>query len=148
MKSYAKDARRSIERAAETASQSLEEFIQQNPDLRQRVRKLGQRLNIPGMEKVEAQVSLSVRKGAAGTPVTLSAIGLPSGQRVEIAGGSPGSDYQIIESAWTSTDGTLQVTVQLPTWADPQLDFLFVIALARATSQFALQDVLKKRAQK
>lgn len=119
LKSYAQDAGRSIERATETASQSLEEFIQQNPDLHQRVRKLGQRLNIPGMEKVEAQVSLSVRKGAAGTPVTLSVIGLPSGKRVEIAGGSPGSDYQIIESARTSTEGTLQFTVQLPTWADP-----------------------------
>ncbi|HRP06158.1 MAG TPA: LysM domain-containing protein [Opitutaceae bacterium] len=71
LKSYAQDAGRSIERATETASQSLEEFIQQNPDLHQRVRKLGQRLNIPGMEKVEAHVSLSVRKGAAGTPVTL-----------------------------------------------------------------------------
>ncbi|WP_197521081.1 hypothetical protein [Bradyrhizobium icense] len=128
LKSYAKEAGQSIEGAAETVTRSVEHFIERNPDLHQRVRKLGQRLNIPGMEKVEAQVSLSVRKGALGTPVTLSAIGLPPTQRVDIAGGEPGRDYRVIESALTSSEGTLQVTVQLPTWADPQHDFIFVIA--------------------
>ena len=128
LRSYAKEAGQSIEGAAETVTHSIEEFIQRNPDLHQRVRKLGQRLNIPGMEKVEAQVSLSVRKGVPGTPVTLWAIGLPPNQGVEIAGGAPDGDYQIIEPARTSTEGTLQVTVQLPAWADPQRDFIFVIA--------------------
>lgn len=150
LKSYAREAGDSIERAAATASRSLEEFIERNPDLHQRVRKLGQRLNIPGMEKVEAQVSLSVRKGAAGTPVTLSAIGLPSGQHVEIAGGAPASEYQIIESARTSAEGTLQVTVQLPSWADPQDDFMFVIAIpdSNLAVRSAIFDVVEQQAGK
>jgi ElaB/YqjD/DUF883 family membrane-anchored ribosome-binding protein len=128
LKSYAREAGQSIEGAAETVTQSIEDFIQRNPDLHQRVRKVGQSLNIPGMEKIEAQVALSARKGAPGTPVTLSAIGLPSTQRVDIAGGVPGGDYRVVDSALTSAEGTLQVTVQLPTWADPQRDFIFVIA--------------------
>lgn len=102
LQSYAREARESIEGATETVTQSIEDFVRQNPDLHQRVRKLGQRLNIPGMEKVEAQISLSVRKGSVGTPVTLSAIGLPSNRRVEIAGGAPDGDYQIMASARTS----------------------------------------------
>jgi hypothetical protein len=129
LKSYARETERTIGRAAETARQSIEEFVQKNPDLHQRILSLGQTLSIPGMEKVEAQVSLSVRKGAPGAPVTLSAIGLPSNQRVEIAGGAPASDYQIIETARTSEEGTLQATIQLPPWADPQRDFIFVIAI-------------------
>ena len=122
------EAGQSLEGAAETVTRSIEDFIQRNPDLHQRVRKLGQRLNIPGMEKVEAQVSLSVRKGAPGTPVTLSAIGLPPNQRVEIAGGAPEGDYEILEAARTTEHGTLQVTLELPHRADPQRDFIFVIA--------------------
>jgi LysM repeat protein len=128
LKSYAEEAGQSIEGAANTITRSVEDFIQRNPDLHQRVRKLGQRLNIPGMENAEAQVALSVRKGTPGTPVTLSAIGLPLTQRVDIAGGVPGGDYRVVESALTSAEGTLQVTVPLPTWADPQRDFIFVIA--------------------
>jgi LysM repeat protein len=128
LKSYASEAGESLEGAASTVTRSVEEFIQRNPDLHQRVRKLGQRLNIPGMEKVEAQVSLSVRKGAPGTPVTLWAIGLPPNQRVEIAGGAPDGDYTILESTRTSAEGTLQITLQVPERADPQRGFIFVIA--------------------
>ena len=129
LKSYAEQASRSIEGAAQSASQTVEDFIQRNPDLHQRIRKLGQRLSIPGMDKVEAQVSLSVRKGVPGTPVTLSAIGLPANQRVEIAGGPPGGDYEAIELARSSAEGTLQATVKLPQTADPERDFIFVIAI-------------------
>lgn len=150
LESYAREAGQSIERAADTAGASLADFLERNPDLHQRVRKLGQRLNIPGMEKVEAQVSLSVAKGPTGTPVTLSAIGLPSAQPVEIAGGAPASEYRIIESARTSAEGTLQVTVQLPSWADPQSDFMFVIAVPDSdlAVRSAIFDVVEKRAHK
>jgi LysM repeat protein len=128
LKSYAREARQSLEGVAETVTTSVEDFVQRNPDLHQRVRKLGQRLNIPGMEKVEAQVSLSVRRGPPGTPVTLSAIGLPPNHQVTIAGGPPEGDYEILGSARTTAQGTLQVTVELPQRADPQRDFIFVIA--------------------
>lgn len=128
LRSYAKEAGQSLEAAAETVTGSVEDFIRKNPDLHQRVRKLGKHLSVPGMEKVEAQVSLSARLGAPGTPVTLSAIGLPPTQRVEIAGGAPGDEYRVIRSALTSAEGTLQVTEKLPAWADPQRKFIFVIA--------------------
>ena len=128
LKSYAREAGQSLEGAAETVTGSIEDFVKRNPDLHQRVRKLGQRLNIPGMEQVEAQVSLSVRNGPPGTPVTLSAIGLPANQRLDVGGGAPDGDYNILESARTSPEGTLQITVQVPEGADPQRDFIFVLA--------------------
>lgn len=128
LRSYAREAGEAVEGAAESVTSSVEDFVKQNPDLHQRVRKLGQRLNIPGMEKAEAQVSLSIRKGPPGTSVTLSAIGLPPNQRLEIGGGPPDGDYDVLDQARTSQDGTLQVTVQLPAGADPKRDFIFVIA--------------------
>lgn len=128
LKAYARDAGQSLEGAAETVTSSVEDFVKRNPDLHQSVRKLGQRLNIPGMDKVEAQVSLSARTGPPGTPVTLSAIGLPPNQRVDIGGGPPDGDYAILDTARTSAEGTLQATVQVPANADPQRDFIFVIA--------------------
>jgi hypothetical protein len=99
------------------------------------------------MEKVEAQVSLSVRKGAPGTPVTVSAIGLPASHRVEIAGGAPETNYEILESARTSAEGTLQVTVELPQWADEERDFIFVIAAPELNlaARSATFDVVKSR---
>jgi LysM repeat protein len=128
LKSYAREAGQAVEGAAEQVTGSVQDFLQRNPDLHQRVRKLGQRLSIPGMDKVEAQVSMSVRKGPPGTAVTLSAIGLPANQPVEIAGGAAGSEYQVLDQSRTSADGTLQVTVQVPESADPQRDFIFVVA--------------------
>jgi hypothetical protein len=128
LRSYAREAGEAVEGAAESVTSSVEDFVKQNPDLHQRVRKLGQRLNIPGMEKAEAQVSLSVRKGPPGSSVTLSAIGLPPNQRLEIGGGPPDGDYDVLDQARTSQDGTLQVTVQLPAGADPKRDFIFVVA--------------------
>ena len=128
LKSYAEEASQTLKGEAEAVKQSVEQFIAQDPDMHQRVRRLGERLNIPGLEKVDAHISLSARKGAPGSPVTLSAIGLPRNQRVEIAGGVPGSAIRILESARTSAEGTLQVTVLLPEWADYQRDFIFVIA--------------------
>lgn len=128
LKSYAREAGQAVEGAAEQVTGSVQDFLQRNPDLHQRVRKLGQRLSIPGMEKVEAQVSMSVRRGPPGTSVTLSAIGLPANQPIEIAGGAPGSDYQVLDQSRTSADGTLQVSVQVPENAEARSDFIFVVA--------------------
>jgi LysM repeat protein len=128
--SYGREASQKLEQGAEHIVGSVSEFVERNPDLHQRVRKLGQRLSIPGMEKVEAQVSLSVRRGIPGTSVTLSVIGLPPDQRVEIGGGVPEGDYAVLESARTTAQGTLQATVQLPRDVDPARDFIFVVASA------------------
>jgi LysM repeat protein len=148
LKSYAEEVDQTIDQVAEATRQSIDESIERNPELHQSVNKLGQRLNIPGMEKVEAQVSLSVRKGPRGSPVTLSAIGLPANRPVDIAGGIPGSTYQIIKTARTSGRGTLQVTVLLPSWADPERDFIFVIAMPDndVAVRSAAFDVLEQRA--
>ncbi len=127
-KSYAEEASETLEGGAEAFKQSVEQFIAQNPDLHQRVRRLGERLNVPGLQNTDAQISLSIRTGSPGTPVTLSAIGLPRNQRVAMAGGAPDGEFRILESGRTSAEGTLQTTVLLPQWADPERDFIFVIA--------------------
>ena len=144
-KNYVEEGSGKLKDATEAVTQSVQEFIQRNPDLHQRVRKLGEKLNIPGMGKVEAQISLSTRSGPPGTPVTLSAIGLPSNQPVEIAGGAPDSDYRMIESTRTTKEGTLLTTVELPAWAGPQTDFIFVVAIPQINIavRSAIFDVTK-----
>ncbi|WP_422001998.1 LysM peptidoglycan-binding domain-containing protein [Reyranella sp.] len=132
LSSYAERAGKSIEGAARSAGESIEDFITRNPDLHQSVRRLGRSLSIPGLDGAEAQISLSARTGAPGSPVTLSAIGLPSNRLVDIAGGPPGGDYKLIQQARTSVEGTLQVTVELPDSAAEGRDFIFVIAIPGA----------------
>lgn len=128
IRSYTREAGETLESAAEKVTRSVTDFIERNPDLHRTVRQLGQRLNIPGMENAAPKLSLSVRQGKPGIPVTLSAVGLPGNQRITIAGGVPGGEYQILETARTTTDGTLQVTVEIPQWADPKQGFMFVMA--------------------
>ncbi|MGE4256842.1 MAG: LysM domain-containing protein [Xanthobacteraceae bacterium] len=146
LKSYAKDADESIDEIAGSVTESVEDFIARNPDLHHRVRKIGQRLNIPGVGKMEPQISLSARRGPPGTSVTISSIGLPGNQPVQIAGGaSTGGDYEILDTARTSAEGTLQVTVVVPKGADPKRDFVFVIAssnidLALRSAKFDVLD--------
>jgi hypothetical protein len=128
LQSYATQAGQNIEDFAKQATQSVEDVIKSNPDLHQRVVKLGRKLHIPGVDGVTPQISLSTDHGVPGTPVTLSAIGLPGHQHVSIAGGRAGSDYKLLAEAQTSAAGTLQLTLNVPDWADPGKDFIFVVA--------------------
>lgn len=113
--------------AAEIGS-PVEDLLDKNPDLRQRLRTLGDRLGVPGVDADAATVTLSPQVGPPGTSVTLSAIGLPPNAAVAIGAGAPGRAYEVLDRARTSVDGTLRATVRAPEGVDGAERLVFTVA--------------------
>jgi LysM repeat protein len=133
LKSFAQEAGDTLEDLAAKVGSSVEDLLNSNPDLHQRLRQLGDRLSIPGVDASKAQISLEPPSGPPGTAVTISAVGLPANAPVTIGGGAPRAAYEILDRAWTSNDGTLQATVRVPEWAADTRRFVFAIANADGT---------------
>jgi hypothetical protein len=128
LKSLARETGDALTGMAQELGSSVEDLLNKNPDLQQRLKHLGDRLNIPGVDAGQAQVSLSPQSGAAGTSVTVSATGLPRDAAVVIGGGAPRSAYEVLDRARTTPDGTLQVTVRIPEWAGDQERIVLTLA--------------------
>ena len=133
LQSYAQEAGDALADFAGRIGSSVEDLLNSNPDLHQRLRQLGDRLSIPGVDAGKAQISFDPPSGPPGTPVTISAVGLPPNAPVTIGGGAPRTAYEILDRARTSSDGTLQATVRVPEWAAENGRFVFVIASADGT---------------
>ncbi len=128
LKSLARETGDALTAMARELGSSVEDLLNKNPDLQQRLKQLGDRLNIPGVDASKAQVSLSPQSGAAGTSVTLSASGLPSDAAVVIGGGAPRSAYEVLDRARTTADGTLQAAVRIPEWAGDRERFVLTLS--------------------
>ncbi len=128
LRSLTTEAGEALEGFARSLGSSAEDLLNSNPDLHQRLLRLGDRLNVPGVDADKARMSIEPRSGAPGTPVTISAIGLPANTELAIGGGPPRSAYEVLARARSSGDGTLQATVQLPAWAGEMRRFVFVVA--------------------
>jgi LysM repeat protein len=133
LQSYAQEAGDALANFAGKIGSSVEDLLNSNPDLHQRLRQLGDRLSIPGVDADKARISFEPPRGPPGTPVTISAVGLPPNAPVTIAGGPPRSAHEILDRARTSSDGTLQATVRVPEWAGDHRRFVFVVANADGT---------------
>ncbi|MEF2074134.1 LysM peptidoglycan-binding domain-containing protein [Consotaella aegiceratis] len=92
---------------------SVNDFLERNPQINQRVRDLGQKIGVTDGEE-PADVSIEPESGAPGSTVTLSATGLPKDVDVVIAGGGRRSAYTVLDEAHTTPEGTLQASVELP----------------------------------
>lgn len=113
---------------ARDVGSSVEDLLNRNPDLKQRLYSLGGRFHATAVDTAGATISLSPSKAAAGSPVTVSAIGLPGNTPVLVGAGSPGAAYDVLEHARTAWDGTVRATVRVPDWAEPQKRIVFVVA--------------------
>jgi len=128
LKSFAQESGNALMGMAQELGSSVEDLLNKNPDLQQRLRQLGDRLNLSGADASKAQVSLSPESGSAGTSVTMSASGLPADASVVIGGGAPRSAYEVLDRARTTSDGTLQTTLRIPDWASDHERFVVTIA--------------------
>lgn len=113
-----------LEGFARDVGSSAEDLLNSNPDLHQRLLRLGEKFN----GKAGPQVSVSPDNAAPGGRVTLSAVNLPANVRIAVRGATSGSEERTIEQAWTSARGTLQLTLPVPDWAQAGSEFRFVIA--------------------
>ncbi|WP_230530898.1 LysM peptidoglycan-binding domain-containing protein [Microvirga roseola] len=125
--SAAREAGDALADIARDFGSSVEDLLRKNPDLHERLRRLGGELDIPSLDVSKAQVSVTPEEGATGTPVTVSAVGLPKNVPVRIGLGAPRSAYEIVADARTSADGTLQVNVEIPDWAGEEDRVVFVV---------------------
>jgi len=129
--SAAREAGDALAGFAKDLGASVDDLLKKNPDLHQRLRQLGEGLDIPGIDASRAQVSVSPDSGPVGSTVTLSAVGLPRNAPVRIGGGAPRSAYDVIDTARTGSDGTLQVNIQVPASAGNADRIVFTIAGAK-----------------
>jgi hypothetical protein len=116
-----------VESLAGQVDSSVQDLLDVNPDLHQRLRRLADRLNIPGTNATEPEMSISPQSGPPASFVTVSATGLRKNASVAIGGGTPHSAYQVLDQARSTDSGTLQATVQVPDWADTADRFVLVI---------------------
>lgn len=107
---------------------SVDDLLTRNPDLHNRLRQLGDRLGLAGVDADAATASISPASGPPGTLVTISALGLPANTPVVVGAGGRRLAYEVLDRARTSGTGTLLATVPVPAWAGDAGQLVFVVA--------------------
>jgi LysM repeat protein len=130
--SLAREAGSALSGMAKDLTSSVDNLLDKNPDLRQRLGGIGDRINSANVDLSKAEVSLAPGNGTVGTTVTLSAKGLPADTAVVIGGGAPRTAYEVLQQAKTTAEGTLQATVRIPDWSTGQERFVLTVAAEEA----------------
>ncbi len=130
--SLAREAGSALSGMAQDLTSSVDNLLDKNPDLRQRLGGIGDRISSTNVDVSKAEVSLAPGNGTVGTTVTVSAKGLPADTAVVIGGGAPRTAYEALQQARTSADGTLQATVRVPDWSTGQERFVVTVAAEEA----------------
>ncbi|MBW3534590.1 MAG: hypothetical protein KY453_05145 [Gemmatimonadetes bacterium] len=82
---------------------------------------------------------VSPRSGPAGTDVRLRGTGFPPGSEIRIGFGPPQSEYDVLETVTAGPDGGVSTTVAVPSWAEGDRRYVFVLA-APADDPRAVSD--------
>ena len=115
---------------AQDFGSSVDDLLDKNPDLRQRLRSVGDRLNLPGRDAAAMKAEASPQAGPVGTSVTVTAAGLPKDAAVVVGAGAPGRAFEVLDRARTGPDGTLRATVRVPAWVESGKPLVFTVAEA------------------
>jgi LysM repeat protein len=126
LRGLADEAGDAVQDLAGRVGRSVDEFLDANPDVRDRLRRLGDRLDVPGVDAQRADVSVTPDEAAPGATVTISAVGLPANVPVVIGAGRRGAAHEGLQEARTDGRGTVQANVQVPAWAEDRLAFVVV----------------------
>lgn len=132
--SIAGEAADALSGFARDLGSEAQELVEKNPDLRQRLEGLGQRLrgsigSSDGSRPQQAPtISVSRREAAAGETVEITARGLPQNAQVVLGAGAPQAAYDVVQTARTASDGTLQAAVRVPDWAGDMRRVVLVVA--------------------
>ena len=98
------------------SNSSVQDLLDKNPDLKSRLEGVGRKIGLDGSTTAPA-AAVTPSSGAAGSVVTVTATGLPSGTSVSIDVGAAGSATETVQTVLTSSTGTLTANVAVPSWA-------------------------------
>lgn len=77
----------------------------------------------------QRSVTIEPTTGAPGTTVTLRATGFPPNTQVELGLGRWRSEYDVVQTATTDANGNLTTTVQIPSFAEVNEQWVAVVVL-------------------
>jgi LysM repeat protein len=131
--SIAGEAADALSGFARELGSEAQELVEKNPDLRQRLEGLGQRLrdsigSSDSRPQQGATISISRREAAVGETVEVTARGLPQNAQVVLGAGAPQAAYDVVQTARTGSDGTLRAAVRVPDWAGDMRRVVLVVA--------------------
>ena len=75
----------------------------------------------------DSTAAISPRSGPPGTTVQITATGLVANTEVELGVGQVASEYEIVDTAVTNANGTLNTTVQIPDYAETDDQWVVVV---------------------
>ena len=110
---FGREANDALGRIAGQVGSSAQDLLDQNPNLKGRLERLGQRFGL-GDGGSAPSLTMTPDQGPAGSTVTLSATGLPKDEPLMIGVGAPNTAFQVLRSARTSDKGTLDADVKVP----------------------------------
>lgn len=74
-----------------------------------------------------ASVTVPTSTAAPGSDITVRASGFTPSTRVQIGIGRPASEYSVVTEASTDSEGRLEITVEVPSWAERGDSYVVVV---------------------
>jgi LysM repeat protein len=119
----------SLSYLADRYNTSVDAFLDANPFLREERLQVGMILEVPTRMVTRPTVVISPTAGLPGTVVQVVAGGLRANEDVQIGAGRLGEGYFQLRSERTDSQGRIDTTVQMPTWAN--LDEIWRVVIDR-----------------
>lgn len=121
------------------------ELINANDEVNPFALAVGELLDVPGRDRPGASVWIAPNSGTMRDEVTLKARNLRPGDWVTVGVGPRSSEWRRIDEVQVNADGTLTASVEVPDWADPGDDLIFVVDTDRGmTFKSGVFDVIAR----
>jgi LysM repeat protein len=116
--SLAGEAADALAGVARDAQSTVNDILEKNPDLRQRLERFGATVT-PDRPAAPAAPSVAVTpmRTSGGETLTVSATGLPKDSQILIGVGAPQAAYEVVERVRSGSDGEARVDLRVPDWA-------------------------------
>ncbi|MEQ8255644.1 MAG: LysM peptidoglycan-binding domain-containing protein [Roseovarius confluentis] len=119
---------------AQTLGISVVELLNENPDLDPLTMAVGDALDLPDASEPSASVRVQPLAGPPGSDVRVTASNLRPADYVTIGVGRMASEWRAVDQAQVAADGEVSASVELPDWASPGDNLIFVVDTDRGVT--------------
>ncbi|WP_420555795.1 LysM peptidoglycan-binding domain-containing protein [Roseovarius sp.] len=113
---------------------SVVELLNENPDLDPLAMAVGDALDLPDASQPSASVRVQPPAGPPGSEVRVTASNLRPADYVTIGAGRMASEWRAVDQAQVAADGEVSTSVELPDWASPGDNLIFVVDTDRGVT--------------